>query len=206
MKPFYLLLSVIVFASCSSLVSPDALFQRGWYYDLKSIKHVGLIYCYEPDGTLYYRTGPNGAKIRLKLESVKSVVRQAGKDSLVVLTYKGSDDKKFLGKWLATTPQRKFYLRYGSIMGYSGQNISNQTSLRSNVYVSQGEVLLFEEKGSTYPLDFSNYKQLVSSALSDEPLLSSEVMNSNFKFKALKELLIRYQTKKDNLASAASKP
>ncbi|SER44051.1 hypothetical protein [Pedobacter rhizosphaerae] len=208
MKRFSLLLVcsfACLFAQAQLFTTP---FFKGAYYDLQGIKHTGLLYFTPISATLRFKEKEEDKVQKIDIALLQSIVVNGSKDSLVVLSYEGKVERKYLGKLIATSPVRKFFCKYEPVGGGSpmmsigatanpgargsSPSFSNTYTWSSRNYYGLKTVYMYEEGNSTYELKRGNYVEILSRDLSDKPELVKLIADKKLRYGDLGSIFERY--------------
>ncbi|WP_421939102.1 hypothetical protein [Pedobacter sp.] len=217
MKRFSLLLVccfTCLFTHAQLFTTP---FFKGAYYDLQGIKHTGLVYFTPLSATLRFKEKEEDKVQKIDISLLKAIVVSGSKDSLVVLSYEGKAEKRYLGKLIATSPGRKFFCKYEPVGGGSpmmsigatanpgargsSPSFSNTYTWSSRNYYGLKTVYMYEEGSTTYELKRGNYVEILSRDLSDKPELVKQIVSKKLRYGDLGKIFSAYNTAVEQTSS-----
>lgn len=180
-------------------------YSKGYYYNISGEKISGLINFSPARDYIRFKTEERASDIKVKIKDIGSVVFPDGvfgSDSLTVMTEDKKPDKRYFAKLEATTPVRKFYLKFVAVSG-GGPSVSSMSTpsggihwLPGQSYTLHGRRPMYQDGNTTYELTRNNFVDILSNSFTDAPAMAEEIRKKKYKLDNVIWLLEKYEENK----------
>ncbi|MDB5157036.1 MAG: hypothetical protein JWR50_1743 [Mucilaginibacter sp.] len=216
-----ILLSFFLLVTISTQAQIFKTYRDGYYYTTSGEKISGLIFRDVYEDYFKFKTDKEASAVTIKISGIKSLVAmefvgpgQLQPDTLLALSENGDLKKTYFGKLLFATPTAKLYYKFKPAPGGGGSmtpgtsvtpnmgSTGSQPAFTSNLVFRQSgsrssthnsNIVMYEKEGTTFEVDKKNFKAILSNAFAEDADLSSRILNEEYKFKQVWEIVGYYQ-------------
>lgn len=190
-------------------------YKPGYYYNLEGQKITGLLSFEVYRDEIRFKEDKEAKARDISLDQINAVITlEPKKDSLVVLSEDGKNNKRYLGKFIVATPVTKLYYKFKSYssggaptmsygaspnMGSRGSAPAFTTTMNwssSAMYSGVQNILMYEENGTTYEINKGNFVETISKTMADNAEIVAQVKAKKLKFKHLDQIMEQYMAGK----------
>ncbi len=211
---------VILFILLAFIATTATAQHRCSYYTISGEKVDGYIDLKLSDDYIHFKSTPKGHNTKISINDMKSIITYDDDnvidDSLVVLTEKGDESKKYFATLIVTGNGTSFYYKYKYRAGNSGYNYSyspntvsiaqgNQSSASPNVTWTGNvtrsgytRIPMYSDNGTTYEVTKSNFVAILGKAFADDTDLASQINSGDLKFKYVDDIFNIYKDYQDS--------